>query len=131
MKAHKGPPCGSPLGTTREAHRADGAAHDRRKSRVRAPIAGHQAGRALVHGDGRQGGGDQRSVPAELDGSGGVFWIREADDGERSTAGPIPPMPKNCTEAREMGLANAHRGEPGYAPWMDGDGICCEPVRRR
>lgn len=35
----------------------------------------------------------------------------------------------NCAEARAAGAAPIRRGEPGYAPWLDGDndGIACEP----
>ncbi len=44
-----------------------------------------------------------------------------------------PSAPRNCAEARARGLANARRGQPGYAPWLDADndGIACEPYRRR
>ncbi|MBC6715675.1 excalibur calcium-binding domain-containing protein [Aurantimonas sp. DM33-3] len=39
----------------------------------------------------------------------------------------------NCTAARSVGLAPAHRGEPGY--WAkhdrDRDGIACEPWPRQ
>jgi hypothetical protein len=39
----------------------------------------------------------------------------------------------NCTTARALGLAPAYRGEPGYRAHLDrdGDGIACEPYRRR
>jgi hypothetical protein len=39
----------------------------------------------------------------------------------------------NCTEARAAGAAPVHRGDPGYGPHLDrdGDGIGCEPYRRR
>jgi hypothetical protein len=39
----------------------------------------------------------------------------------------------NCDAARFMGLAPAHRGEPGYYPRhdRDKDGIACEPWPRR
>ncbi len=38
---------------------------------------------------------------------------------------------RNCAEARAAGAAPIHRGEPGYAPWLDADndGIACEPYR--
>lgn len=44
----------------------------------------------------------------------------------------VPPVPHNCDQARALGLAPARVGEPGYAPWLDGDhdGISCEPIRR-
>ena len=39
----------------------------------------------------------------------------------------------NCITARALGLAPAYRGEPGYRAHLDrdGDGIACEPYRRR
>lgn len=35
----------------------------------------------------------------------------------------------NCSTARSVGLAPAHRGEPGYWTWLDpdSDGVSCEP----
>jgi endonuclease YncB( thermonuclease family) len=38
---------------------------------------------------------------------------------------------RNCAAARAAGAAPLHRGDPGYAPWLDrdGDGIACEPYR--
>lgn len=40
---------------------------------------------------------------------------------------------RNCTEARAAGAAPVYRGQPGYGPHLDrdGDGIGCEPYRRR
>ena len=40
---------------------------------------------------------------------------------------------RNCNEARAAGAAPLRRGKPGYRPEMDGDGdgIACEPIRRR
>lgn len=37
----------------------------------------------------------------------------------------------NCTEARAAGVTPIRRGEPGYAPHLDGDGdgTACEPHR--
>jgi hypothetical protein len=37
--------------------------------------------------------------------------------------------PRNCTEARAMGLENIPRGSPYYASWLDrdNDGLACEP----
>jgi hypothetical protein len=37
--------------------------------------------------------------------------------------------PRNCTEARAMGLENIPRSSPYYAPWLDrdNDGLGCEP----
>jgi hypothetical protein len=57
-----------------------------------------------------------------------------------ATLSPPPPMvtlrhvvaSRNCDAAREMGLAPAHRGQPGYWPShdRDRDGIACEPWSR-
>lgn len=50
-------------------------------------------------------------------------------------AAPPPPAPSgggtsyaNCTEARAAGVTPLYRGDPGYAPKLDGDndGIACE-----
>ncbi|WP_374471188.1 thermonuclease family protein [Phenylobacterium sp.] len=40
---------------------------------------------------------------------------------------------RNCAEARAAGAAPLYRGQPGYGAHMDGDGdgIACEPYRRR
>lgn len=40
---------------------------------------------------------------------------------------------RNCAAARAAGAAPLYRGQPGYRPQMesDGDGIACEPYRRR
>jgi len=40
---------------------------------------------------------------------------------------------RNCKEAWAAGAAPLYRGQPGYRPEMDGDGdgIACEPFRRR
>ncbi|MGW0085422.1 excalibur calcium-binding domain-containing protein [Streptomyces sp. NPDC003393] len=32
----------------------------------------------------------------------------------------------NCSEARAAGAAPIHRGEPGYASRLDGDGVDCD-----
>ena len=39
----------------------------------------------------------------------------------------------NCAEARAVGAAPVHRGDPGYGPHLDrdDDGIGCEPYRGR
>lgn len=44
---------------------------------------------------------------------------------------PKPFAPRNCDQARAMGLAPAYRGQRGYAPHLDADndGIACEPFR--
>ena len=48
-----------------------------------------------------------------------------------------PPQPgdvwRGCNDARAAGTAPIFAGEPGYRPDMDGDGdgIACEPYRRR
>lgn len=40
---------------------------------------------------------------------------------------------RNCAEARAAGAAPLRRGQPGYGAHMDGDGdgVACEPYRRR
>lgn len=40
---------------------------------------------------------------------------------------------RNCREARAAGDAPLYLGDPGYSEYMDGDGdgIACEPHRRR
>jgi hypothetical protein len=40
---------------------------------------------------------------------------------------------RNCTAARAAGAAPVRRGEPGYGKHLDrdGDGIGCEPYKRR
>lgn len=40
---------------------------------------------------------------------------------------------RNCAEARAAGVAPVRRGDPGYSPHLDrdGDGIACEPYRKR
>jgi hypothetical protein len=37
----------------------------------------------------------------------------------------------NCQTAQSVGLAPAHRGQPGYWPWLDtnSDGVACEASR--
>jgi hypothetical protein len=39
----------------------------------------------------------------------------------RSLAATQAPFP-NCAAARAAGAAPVRRGDPGYAPWLDGDG---------
>lgn len=40
---------------------------------------------------------------------------------------------RNCAAARAAGAAPVRRGDPGYGPHLDrdGDGVGCEPYRRR
>ena len=40
---------------------------------------------------------------------------------------------RNCAAARAAGAAPMYRGQPGYRPALDrdGDGVACEPYRRR
>jgi hypothetical protein len=40
---------------------------------------------------------------------------------------------RNCAEVRAAGVAPIKAGEPGYATHLDrdGDGVACEPYRRR
>lgn len=49
--------------------------------------------------------------------------------GWTGTASATPPT--NCTEARVLGLHDIPRGDPNYAPHLDGDGdgIACESGR--
>ncbi|WP_442957704.1 excalibur calcium-binding domain-containing protein [Phenylobacterium sp.] len=49
----------------------------------------------------------------------------------RSSAGPNPF--RSCAAARAAGAAPLSRGDPGYNPNLDGDGdgLACEPYRRR
>ena len=46
---------------------------------------------------------------------------------------PQAAVYRNCDAARAAGAAPLYRGQPGYRPQMDGDGdgIACEPYRRR
>lgn len=48
-------------------------------------------------------------------------------------AGSGGPYFRNCAEARAAGAAPIRYGEPGYAPHLDrdGDGVACEPYRKR
>ena len=41
------------------------------------------------------------------------------------------PLAIGCRQARALGIAPIHRGQPRYHPDMDGDGdgIACEPIR--
>lgn len=41
------------------------------------------------------------------------------------------PLAIGCRQARALGIAPIHRGQPMYHPDMDGDGdgIACEPIR--
>jgi hypothetical protein len=72
----------------------------------------------------------------------------QAQSGERSpravqTAAPRPQAADrqvssnvyypNCDAVRAAGAAPLYRGQPGYRPPLDrdGDGIACEPYRRR
>jgi hypothetical protein len=54
---------------------------------------------------------------------------RPVDAGAAAASRPF----RNCAEARAAGAAPVRAGEPGYAPHLDrdGDGIGCEPFRRR
>lgn len=60
--------------------------------------------------------------------------------GSAQTRGPSAPQRalgngvfRNCAAARAAGAAPVRRGDPGYGPHLDadGDGIGCEPYRRR
>ncbi len=64
---------------------------------------------------------------------------RDAAPPRTSTPSPAPRAApsglyfRNCKEAWAAGAAPLYRGQPGYRPEMDGDGdgIACEPFRRR
>jgi endonuclease YncB( thermonuclease family) len=89
--------------------------------------------------DGRSIGGMMRAAGI-LEGGRG-FGRAPAAAPRRRFAETIPsvepadaPRPfRNCAEARAAGAAPVYQGQPGYAPWLDrdGDGIGCEPYRRR
>ena len=51
----------------------------------------------------------------------------------RAPAPPAGVLFRNCKEAWAAGAAPIYRGQPGYRPEMDGDGdgIACEPYRKR
>ena len=60
-----------------------------------------------------------------------VYW-------HRPELRPIPAPQQmesfaNCDAVRAAGRASLRQGEPGYSPHLDkdGDGIACEPWRRR
>lgn len=47
---------------------------------------------------------------------------------------PVPPGGfKDCAQALAAGYTSMRRGEPGYSKKLDrdGDGVACEPKRRR
>ena len=48
----------------------------------------------------------------------GIKRLREPQPGDRWDG---------CNAVRAVGSAPIYRGEPGYSPDMDGDGIACEP----
>lgn len=52
---------------------------------------------------------------------------------DRESAPPAGAYYSGCDEARAAGVAPIYAGEPGYRDEMDGDGdgIACEPYRRR
>lgn len=82
---------------------------------------------------------DGRSIASSLRASG----VKEGGNGRKpSTAAALPAIStgfgaggafRNCAEARAAGAAPLRRGQPGYGAHMDGDGdgIACEPYRRR
>ncbi|QXW98403.1 excalibur calcium-binding domain-containing protein [Rothia mucilaginosa] len=59
---------------------------------------------------------------------------------QQAPAQPVQQAPaqssvyyKNCAAAIAAGAAPLHRGEPGYRPGLDsdGDGVACEPKKKR
>ena len=65
----------------------------------------------------------------------GTFWTGLPNDPSMSFTMKLRHMAAapNCSAARAVGLAPAHRGEPGYylTHDRDRDGIACEPWPRR
>lgn len=82
---------------------------------------------------------DGRSIASSLRAAG----VKEGGNGRKprpaaalpvvSTNGGPGGAFRNCAEARAAGAAPLRRGQPGYGAHMDGDGdgIACEPYRRR
>jgi hypothetical protein len=63
-----------------------------------------------------------------------VYWNRLEMIRLHPSAAPNPMQSfSNCDAARAAGMAPVRQGEPGYSPHLDrdGDGIACEPWRRR
>ena len=62
------------------------------------------------------------AAPVPFSGGGGGGSDAGSDSG--SNSGPFA----NCSEARAAGAAPLYRGDPGYAPKLDGDGdgVACE-----
>lgn len=65
-------------------------------------------------------------------------YAQRARADQPEAVGQTPPASnevyyRNCAAARAAGAAPLYRGQPGYRPQMDGDGdgIACEPYRRR
>ena len=59
---------------------------------------------------------------------------------QQAPAQPVQQAParssvyyETCADARAAGAAPLHRGEPGYRPGLDkdGDGVACEPKKKR
>ena len=59
--------------------------------------------------------------------------VRFSNGHTRANAPPSGAYYSGCDEARQAGVAPLYAGEPGYRPEMDGDGdgVACEPYRRR
>ncbi|MEL1251900.1 thermonuclease family protein [Aurantiacibacter gilvus] len=106
--------------------------------RAQASRVGMWAGEFMMPADFRESDPESLQRAAE--------WNRQMTEEQASgSAADWPPMIAsnqsnnqgiyfaNCREARAAGAAPLYRGEPGYRPEMDGDGdgIACEPPRRR
>lgn len=85
-------------------------------------------------------------VAALVGASGGAIWAGDpptttVSTPERDTVEAVKAIKNGeanvyysgCNEVRALGKAPLHAGEPGYRLEMDGDGdgIACEPHRRR
>jgi Excalibur calcium-binding domain len=74
-------------------------------------------------------------VSALIAGAIGIVYVSRSETIHlRPTTAPRPMESfASCDAARAAGRAPLRQGEPGYSPRLDrdGDGIACEPWRRR
>ncbi|MGX1885432.1 excalibur calcium-binding domain-containing protein [Streptomyces sp. NPDC055287] len=64
-------------------------------------------GKARTSGDAGTGGGSASGGRSSTGGGGSAFY-------------------RNCTAVGEVGAAPIRRGDPGYGPHLDRDGVACE-----